>query len=215
MLDSLKKNIKELEHKNRLITNQLIDAIWVVDAETLTFDYITSSIETISGFPAESYIGQPVRDKLTELSFLDLNPMMRKSVLERERKRSATKTIEVELVHKTGDAYWAEIRAKLVNDKDGSLKIVGVTRNISKQKSAEIKQQELIEKLKVALEKKAHLMEEVETLRGLLPICSGCKRIRDKNGKWWPIDIYVKKHTKADLTHTICKDCSDVFYGES
>jgi hypothetical protein len=47
---------------------------------------------------------------------------------------------------------------------------------------------------------------------GLLPICSGCKRIRDESGKWWPLDAYVKARTEAEFTHTICSDCKDVFY---
>ncbi len=34
-----------------------------------------------------------------------------------------------------------------------------------------------------------------------------------KNGRWWPLDAYIKKHSEADLTHTICLDCKDVYYG--
>ncbi len=214
MSDSLKKNIQALERKNRLITDQLIDAIWVVDAATLIFEYITPSIERISGYTAQEYIGHAIKDRLTAFSFLELKPLLNKTNLKKEQLKSSTRTFEVALNHKNGDTYWAEIRARLVKDEDGSLKIIGVTRNISRQKSAERKQQALIEKLENALADKARLTEEIDALRGLLPICSGCKRIRDDNGKWWPLDAYIKAHSQADLTHTICLDCKDVFYGD-
>ena len=56
------------------------------------------------------------------------------------------------------------------------------------------------------------LLKEIKVLQELLPICSGCKRIRDEEGKWWPFDLYVKEKTEADLTHTMCNDCEEVFY---
>ena len=58
------------------------------------------------------------------------------------------------------------------------------------------------------------LLKEIKVLRELLPICSGCKRIRDEIGKWWPLDAYVKKHTDSEFTHTVCPDCKDVFYSD-
>jgi hypothetical protein len=56
----------------------------------------------------------------------------------------------------------------------------------------------------------AHLAEalrHVKTLRGLLPICAWCKRIRDDHGYWTQVDAYVRAHTHADFTHGICPEC--------
>jgi len=55
------------------------------------------------------------------------------------------------------------------------------------------------------------LLKENKILTGLLPICAGCKRIRDDNEKWWPLEAYVREHTDADFTHTICTDCNEIF----
>jgi PAS domain S-box-containing protein len=49
--------------------------------------------------------------------------------------------------------------------------------------------------------------EKVRTLKGLLPICSYCKRIRDDNGKWEEIEGYVKHRSQAEFTHGICPEC--------
>ncbi|MEI6667686.1 MAG: response regulator [Acidobacteriota bacterium] len=55
-------------------------------------------------------------------------------------------------------------------------------------------------------------LDEVKTLRGILPICSGCKKIRDDAGAWQPVDVYVIKHTDAQFTHGLCPDCIRIFY---
>jgi len=126
----------------------------------------------------------------------------------------AIRTLEVELIHKSGETYWAELKSRLIKDPGQSLKVFGVTRDITDRKKAEQEQNELIKRLGAALAEKEKLLEEVNVLRGLLPICSGCKRIRDENDKWWPLDAYIKARTEAELTHTICPDCKEVFYSD-
>ena len=53
---------------------------------------------------------------------------------------------------------------------------------------------------------------EIKTLRGLLPICSHCKKIRDEGGQWHPVEGYIKKHSDADFTHGICPECLNRHY---
>ncbi len=53
----------------------------------------------------------------------------------------------------------------------------------------------------------AESLEHVKTLRGLLPICAWCKRIRDDHGYWSQVEAYVHAHTEADFTHGICPQC--------
>lgn len=214
MSKTIKKQIEKLEKKHRLLTDNLIDAIWTVDVETLKFEYITKSIQRISGYSKDEYLNCPVEDRLTPESFQKITAMIAEETPRFEKGIKTVRNLEVELIHKTGALYWVEIRARLLKETGKYLKVIGITRDITNRKTAELKQQELIEKLGKALAEKEHLLKEVKALRGLLPICSGCKRIRDENGKWWPLDAYVREHTEADLTHTICLDCKDVFYGD-
>lgn len=50
-------------------------------------------------------------------------------------------------------------------------------------------------------------LAKVKTLRGLLPICSSCKKIRDDNGFWHQVETYVRANTDAEFTHGICPNC--------
>ncbi|MEM8930236.1 MAG: two-component regulator propeller domain-containing protein [Acidobacteriota bacterium] len=49
--------------------------------------------------------------------------------------------------------------------------------------------------------------DEVKVLRGLLPICSGCKKIRDEDGAWELLESYIDRHSEARFTHSLCPDC--------
>lgn len=52
---------------------------------------------------------------------------------------------------------------------------------------------------------------QIKTLKGLIPICSYCKNIRDDSGIWNKIEAYFAKHVDADFTHGMCPDCADDF----
>jgi PAS domain S-box-containing protein len=54
-----------------------------------------------------------------------------------------------------------------------------------------------------------HLRNEIRTLRGILPICSSCKKIRDDQGYWQQVEVYVRDHTYADFSHSYCPDCAE------
>lgn len=79
------------------------------------------------------------------------------------------------------------------------------SQDITAQKKAESDRMKLIEKLQGAL-------SEVETLRGLLPICACCKKIRDDQGYWNHIEAYLRKHTNTEFTHTLCPECVKQYY---
>ncbi|MBN2324270.1 MAG: PAS domain-containing protein [Spirochaetes bacterium] len=54
--------------------------------------------------------------------------------------------------------------------------------------------------------------DSVETLKGLLPICAHCKRIRDEGGKWHLLEDYLHAHTKAEFSHGLCPECLQTLY---
>ncbi len=55
-------------------------------------------------------------------------------------------------------------------------------------------------------------LDEVETLRGLLPICASCKKIRDDHGYWSTVEVYFTNRSKVDFSHTLCPDCIRTLY---
>jgi ligand-binding sensor domain-containing protein len=62
----------------------------------------------------------------------------------------------------------------------------------------------------------AHRVEEalgqIKTLRGLLPVCAQCKKIRDDKGAWNQMEMYIQEHSEAGFSHGICPDCMSQLY---
>jgi hypothetical protein len=53
---------------------------------------------------------------------------------------------------------------------------------------------------------------QVRTMHGLLPICSGCKKIRDDEGYWTKVESYISSRTDAQFSHGLCPDCLKALY---
>lgn len=54
--------------------------------------------------------------------------------------------------------------------------------------------------------------DEINTLRGIIPICAWCKKIRHDSGSWQQIEEYVKSHADVDFSHGICPDCLPKYF---
>lgn len=55
---------------------------------------------------------------------------------------------------------------------------------------------------------------EVDTLRGILPLCSFCKKVRDDKGYWKQVDVYISEHSQAEISHSLCPECMKKYYPE-
>ena len=55
---------------------------------------------------------------------------------------------------------------------------------------------------------------EIKRLRGMLPICSSCKKIKDDQGYWSQIEVYVREHSDAEFSHGLCPECLKRLYPE-
>lgn len=75
------------------------------------------------------------------------------------------------------------------------------------RKQAEQEQARLIEELQRTL-------SEVKTLRGFLPICASCKKIRRDQGSWQQIESYIREHSDAQFSHGLCPECAKALYPE-
>ena len=57
-------------------------------------------------------------------------------------------------------------------------------------------------------------VSQAKILRGLLPICASCKKIRDDSGYWNQMETYIHDHSQADFSHSVCPDCLKKLYPE-
>ena len=85
------------------------------------------------------------------------------------------------------------------------IKITGIIQDITKRKQGEIEREKLIQKLQAAL-------DNVKILKGLLPICMHCKKIRDEKGYWKRIEAYIQENSEAEFSHSLCRDCAKEHY---
>jgi hypothetical protein len=69
-----------------------------------------------------------------------------------------------------------------------------------------------VDKHKETITKLEATMKEIKTLRGILPICSYCKKIRDDEGYWSQIESYISEHSETEFSHGICPDCVKKFH---
>lgn len=66
----------------------------------------------------------------------------------------------------------------------------------------------VVDRMKLRAEKSE---KHAKSLEGLLPICCYCKKIRDKNNKWQPLELYIEERSTAEFSHGICPDCLEKY----
>jgi PAS domain S-box-containing protein len=117
-------------------------------------------------------------------------------------------TQEFIVENKEGRSFVVEVSASNVTSRTGEL--VGRMASfvdITKRKEIEADREKLIGKLQDALAK-------IKTLRGIIPICASCKKIRDDKGYWNKLENYIREHSEADFSHGICPECVKELYPE-
>lgn len=119
-----------------------------------------------------------------------------------EGRKSAHK-MEYRMLTKDGGFKWILDNAKIVQrDESGKpTRMSGTHLDISERKGMEQEREELIHSLREAL-------EEINVLKGVIPICSYCHNIRNDEGSWDKLEAYLAKHSDAKFSHGICPDCS-------
>jgi len=107
----------------------------------------------------------------------------------------------------SGEWRWTHDRGRVTaRDAQGrALHLTGVSIDISERKRVEEERECLVADLEQAL-------VDVQTLRGLLPICSECKKVRDDRGYWHRIEAYVSAGSSATFSHSLCPSCAKRLY---
>ena len=114
--------------------------------------------------------------------------------------------VENTLVTKNNEQLPVNISVSILLEKDGAKAgYVLVARDITNQKKATAEKEKLISELREA-------MENVKTLKGFIPICARCKKVRDDKGYWNQIEKYVSEHSDALFSHGICPECAEKLY---
>jgi PAS domain S-box-containing protein len=186
--------LRELNARLQTLIREIPDMVFFTDTKG-QYLLANKATEEFMGLRQEELIGR------TNLNVMppDLFAACRKSDLEVLK---SLKPVHVEEHYLGGgrEKYFDTIKAPIFDIIDNVIGIVTICRDITDRKRTEEEREKLILELQDAL---AH----VKTLKGLLPICAWCKKIRDDKGYWTKVETYIKQHSDASFTHGICPEC--------
>ena len=109
------------------------------------------------------------------------------------------------LCRKNGSRFSAVISSAVFSGNDGEQRTSMFVRDLTEQEKREQALQVTNEDLKKAL-------AEIKVLRGIIPICANCKKIRDDKGYWHQVETYISKNTDALFSHALCSECITKLY---
>lgn len=154
------------------------------------------------GYQRDEVIGRPLTGFLTDESKLFAKIIAFPYFLE----HGYVQDIQYQVIKKNGGLMDVNLSAIAEKDEESNfLRSLAVMIDVTAQKKAEAAQDKLIHELQKAL-------DEITSLRGILPICSFCKRVRDDKGYWEQVDIYITKHSPAEISHSVCPECVKKHY---
>ncbi|OGW19553.1 MAG: hypothetical protein A2077_05690 [Nitrospirae bacterium GWC2_46_6] len=116
--------------------------------------------------------------------------------------------------------FWSAMLRIMVNRRTAELAVKNesLEQEIVNRKRIEEELRRHREELELLIEERTKnlrkTLAEVKTLRGILPICSYCKKIRDDKGYWEQMELYIRDHSEAEFSHGMCPDCAKKAYEE-
>ncbi len=196
--------LRESEERFRSLVEVTSDWIWEVDQNGI-FTYADPKVKDFLGYEPEEVVGKPYNYFMNE----DSSKMLASSFKDQAEKPRHFSRRNNTQIHKDGRQIMIETSGLPICDIDG--KVVGwrgISTDITERKQAEAERERLIGKLQEAL-------DNIKTLRGLVPICAECKKIRDDKGYWNQIEGYIERHSEALFSHALCPECMNTLYGDT
>ena len=190
------RQVQESEALYRSILDASPDDITIADLEGRVL-MISPAAVAMFGYadPAQG-IGRPVTDFLVPED--RARAMSRVALL---FQGLASGPSEYRGLRADGSTFDIEVNSSLIRDAAGRPnRLVVIARDVTARKRTEADLRSAV--------------AEIKTLHGLLPICMHCKRIRDDQGQWSEVEVYVQKRTEARFTHGLCQACLEANYPE-
>jgi PAS domain S-box-containing protein len=166
--------------------------------------FVSEGCKELTGYERHRFLGHG------GMNFADIiHPQDRTMVWNdvlRAAKEGRSCTLNYRIIRADNAVKWVWEQASVFeNVENGEEFVEGFITDITDLKLAQQERERLIDELQNAL-------REIRTLKGILPICSSCKKIRDDRGYWNQIEAYIREHSYAQFSHGICPDCARALY---
>ena len=200
-LKHAEEELRKSEAKYADLYDNAPDMYVSVDAETTQILQCNQTLADKLGYSKEEIVGCSIFD-MYHAACMD---MVKKTFCVFVETGEVRDT-ELQLKRKDGSKIDVSLNVTSVRDKSGKILYSRSSwRDITKRKLAERALLQEQERLKDALSR-------IKTLSGMLPICATCKKIRDDKGYWSQIESYIRQHSEAEFSHSICPDCAKKHY---
>jgi PAS domain S-box-containing protein len=190
--------LSESEEKYRTLVEKADEAIVIVQDGKLVF--ANTRMYELINYPGGELEGRSVFDFI--------HPDERGKIISNYENRMKGEALSVSydfrIISLAGEDVWVSVNSTRIQWK-GRPAVLSLMTDITKRKKMEEEREGMISDLRKTL-------AEVKTLSGLLPICSSCKKIRDDSGYWSQIEEYIKAHSEAEFSHSLCPDCVKRLY---
>jgi len=187
---------KRAEEEYRTILRTTMDGFWIADIQGRFLD-VNDAYCHLIGYS---------RDELLTMRISDVEAIERpEETAQRIQRIMETGGTRFETRHRCKDGRMIDLEVSVNYAKIGDGRLYVFLRDITERKRMEEEREKLIRELQDAL-------ANIKTLRGLLPICSYCKKIRDDKGYWNRIESYIQDHSGAEFTHGMCPECLKKHY---
>ena len=172
-----------------------------VSSHDRTFSDVNDAFLETLGYTRNEVIG-----KTSHELGLFVDPDEQNQMAEMIREHGRVTNVELQLRTKSGKIRWGLFSGDLI-ECHGKTYFLTVMIDVTKRKKT-------ADKLKKSNHRLTTLLAEIKTLRGIVPICANCKKIRDDKGYWTQVEAYVSRHTDAQFSHGICPECMKKLYPE-
>lgn len=187
------------EELYRTLAEKSFAGVYVV--QNGRFMFINTNAAQYAGYEREDLLGRASRDMIHP----EDRERARQCAVEMVKgKRDAP--YEFRIVTRQGGIRWIMETLTSINYL-GEAAILGNSMDVTEYKSIATERENIINQLQRAL-------LEVKKLSGLLPICSSCKKIRNDEGYWEQLEVYIRDRTDAQFSHGICPECVKKLYSE-
>lgn len=193
--------LRESEERYRSILENIEDGYFEVDVGG-KFTFFNNSLYRMLQYSREEMMGMNNKQYMDEEGAQKIYQGFNRVYRTGEPNRA----FNWEIIRKDGQKGIFEGSISLMRNVRGEpIGFRGIACDITERKRTEEEREKLIQELQNAL-------SQVKALKGLLPICASCKKIRDDSGYWNQIESYIRDHSEAEFSHGICPDCMKKLY---